>query len=118
MVKRTGPSNPGLKLLIRDLKRLSLKEKVNVWTATARNLEKSTRTRRSVNLVKIEKYAKEQETILVPGKVLGSGTLTKNIQVAAFAFSDSAKVKLGTKAMTLPMLMQKNPKGKNVRILG
>jgi len=118
MAKRTGPSNPYLKQLIRELKKLSLKEKTALWRATALNLEKSTRRRRSINLVKIEKYANDQETILVPGKVLGSGMVTKNIQVAAFQFSDSAKTKLGKKALSLPMLMQQNPKGKNVRILG
>ena len=118
MVKRTGTTNPHLKKLIRDLKKVSREEKVDIWKAVAFQLEASTRQRRNINLSKIDKYAKEQETLVVPGKVLGTGNTVKPITIAAFQFSASAKQKLGSKAISIPSLLQKNPKGKHVRILG
>ena len=121
MAKITGTSNPYLKQLIRELKRLSLKEKTALWRATALNLEKPTRKRRSINLVKIEKYAKDQETILVPGKVLGSGALDHSVVVAAFNFSTGARALIENakgKCLTIQELIKQNPKGKNVRVIG
>lgn len=118
MAKRTGPTNLYLQELIRNLKKLSNKEKVNIWKAVAKNLEKPTRKRRKVNLSKINKYAKENETILVPGKVLSSGKMEKNTTIAAFQFSEAARMKLGNNAVSIQTLMEKNPKGKNIRIIG
>lgn len=114
---RTGPTNPNLRKLIIDLKKLSNKEKVNIWKSVALELEKSTRQRRFVNISKINLYSKDDETVLVPGKVLGSGSTTKNISVAAFQFSESAKKKLKN-SMLIQELMKKNPKGKNIKIIG
>ena len=118
---KTGPSNIYLRELIDNLKKKSLDEKVNVWKRLAVDLEKPTRQRRIVNLSKIQFYSKEGETILVPGKVLGAGQVDKPTTVAAYAFSGQAKEKIekcGGKAITIPELMQTNPKGAKVRILG
>ena len=117
MVKRTGPTNIHLKDLIRELKKLSRKENVNIWRAIALKLEKSSRQRISVNISKIDRYSKDNETIIVPGKVLGTGSLTKKVIVSAFQFSESAKKKLKD-FISIKELMKKNPKGKNIRIIG
>lgn len=117
---KTGPTNPELKNLIVDLKKLSIQENKKLWKRIAKDLEKSTRSRRIVNLVKISKYAKEDETVLVPGKVLAGGDLTKKATIAAYQFSDSAIDKINKigKAITIKELMEKNPKASKVRILG
>ena len=117
MGKPTGPTNPNLSKLIQELKMLSFKEKVNIWKSIAKELEKPTRRRRSVNLSKIDRYSKDNETIIVPGKVLGSGAISKTVTIAAFQFSESAKKKLKN-FMLIHELMKKNPKGKNTRIIG
>ncbi len=114
---RTGPTNIYLKNLIRDLKRQSSKEKVDVWRALAGQLDVSTRRRRAVNLYKINKYSHDNEVVVVPGKVLGVGEITKNISVCAFEFSSSAKSKIKN-VVDFYELMKKNPKGKNMRIIG
>ena len=103
--------------LIQELKKTSNKEKKNIWKALARYLEKSSRQIHEVNLSKIEKYAKEGETIVVPGKVLGVGEVNKKVTVAALQFSQKAKEKLKS-TLTISELMKKNPKGQKVRILG
>ena len=121
MVKRTGPSNSNLQGLIRDLKKLSTQQKVQLWKRIASDLEKPTRIRRTVNLYKIEKNTRPGEIALVPGKILSLGDLTKKIEISAYQISDSALEKInqaGVKFLPLPELMQKNPNGKKVRIIG
>jgi large subunit ribosomal protein L18e len=121
MVKRTGPTNIVLKNLINELKKASLDQNVNIWKRIASDLEKPSRQRRVVNLSKISKYAKENETIVVPGKVLGSGVLSHKMTIAAYQFSDGAldKInKIGAKVVPLPELIKESPKGKGIRILG
>jgi len=59
--------------------------------------------------------------IIVPGKVLGSGVITKRVSVAAWKFSKSAREKIekaGGRVMSIRELMSENPKGTNVRIMG
>ncbi|MDD5253877.1 MAG: 50S ribosomal protein L18e [Candidatus Nanoarchaeia archaeon] len=116
MTRRTGPTNVHLANLITDLKILANKEKVNLWKRIAKDLEKSTRRRAKVNLYKIERYCKDGEIALVPGKVLSEGETTKKIDVVAYSFSDKAKHKIKGKALTIRQLMKENPKGKKVRI--
>ena len=120
MGKRTGPTSLVLKKLIADLKSLSTKEKVKIWRTVANYLESSSRRRREVNLYKIEKYARDGETVIVPGKVLSEGGLNKKLAVASFKFSESAKTKINKvgKAISIQQLMKDNPKAKKVRILG
>jgi large subunit ribosomal protein L18e len=106
--------------LIGSLKKLSIEREVNLWKRIASDLEKPTRIRREVNLYKLDRYCKENETVIVPGKVLGMGELNKKIHVAAFSFSQSAYDKINQKgtAFSIPELMKRNPSGKGVRILG
>ena len=120
MVKRTGPTNLELKNLIKSLRKLSTGEKVNIWKRIAKDLEKSTRQRRKVNIYKIDKYTQQDETAIVPGNVLSMGELTKKITIAAYRFSESAKNKINKmgKAISIQELMKLNPKGKKVRIIG
>jgi large subunit ribosomal protein L18e len=120
MVKRTGPQNLELQGLIRDLRKLSTKENVNLWKRIAKDLERSTRIRRKVNLYTIEKVLRKDEIAIVPGKVLSLGEFTKKNTIASFQFSDMAKNKINKsgKAISIQQLMKENPKGKKVRIVG
>jgi large subunit ribosomal protein L18e len=120
-MRKTGPTNIHLKNLVRDLKKLHRKENAGLWKRLADELERPTRQRREVNLFTIDLTANDNETIVVPGKVLGEGELNKPVSVAAFKFSESAREKIVRakgKILTIADLMKSNPKGKNVRILG
>jgi len=113
--------NEQLQRLIQELKRKSIEEKVRIWKRIASDLEKPTRNRRIVNLSKIDRYTRNNETIIVPGKVLGSGDLNKKITIAAYAFSEQAlnKIKSSSgKAIYIDELMKSNPKGNKVKIIG
>ena len=113
--------NVTLQRTIEELKKKSLDEKVNIWKRVANDLEKPTRQRRIINLFSINLHSKEGETIVVPGKILGTGDLNKKLTIAAYGFSDKAHNKIkksGSIAMTLGEFMNKNPKGNKARILG
>ncbi len=91
-----------------------------IWRDIAKRLEKPRRSYAEVNLSKIERYSKENDTILVPGKVLGSGEIEHRVNVAALGFSKKAREAI-TKAdgicMSIEELMEENPKGSGVKIL-
>jgi large subunit ribosomal protein L18e len=120
-MKKTGPTNENLKQLIQELRKESSSQKAKIWKRIANDLSKSSRQRRIVNVSKLNRHVKKDETIIVPGKVLGSGALNHSVTVAAFSFSESAKkiiIDAKGKCITIPELMKTNPTGKNVRIIG
>ena len=118
---RTGPTNLHLQNLIRELKTLSSKQDSGLWRRLALDLERPTRSRRAVNLSRIAKFTKDNELVVVPGKVLGSGDMPHKITIAAWDFSAQAVEKInkakGT-CMTIQDLVKKNPKPSEVRIIG
>ena len=120
-MKRTGPTNPELQGLICELRKRSIEQDANLWSRIAYDLEKPTRQRRVVNLSKISRYSKENDVIVIPGKVLGAGQLDHKITISAFQFSDGAKEKIeeaGGKVVGLLDLSKNSPKGKTIRVLG
>ena len=120
-MKRTGPTNPLLQDLIGELKKRSNEQSVNLWKRVALDLERPTRNRRAVNLSRINRYTKENEVVVVPGKVLGSGMLDHKLTISAYQFSEQAKDKLeknGSQIVNLLDLSKEKPNGKKIRIIG
>lgn len=104
-----------LESMIAELK----KSEQPIWKRVATDLKKPSRNARSVNLSRIEKFTKADETAVVPGKVLGSGILTRPVTVIAYQFSDSAASKIkaaGGKALSIEQGVKAN--AKNMRIIG
>jgi large subunit ribosomal protein L18e len=90
------------------------------WLEVAGALSGSTRTRIQINLDKIDKNSKAGEIIVIPGKVLSMGEITKKIKVVAFNFSENAKEKLknaGCEVISIKDEIQKNKDAKGVKIL-
>ena len=90
-----------------------------VWKRVAEELARPTRQYVRVNISKLDKYVRDSEVAVVPGKVLSLGTPTKKLTVAAFQFSNVAKEKINKngQAISIAELVKKNPKGNNVRII-
>jgi large subunit ribosomal protein L18e len=112
--------NNQLKELVHELNLAGATGQGNVWAAIAEDLERPTRKYAAVNLSALARTTKQGEVIVVPGKVLGDGEINHSITIAALGFSASAEAKLrASKAtmMTIKDLMQKDPKGKTVRII-
>jgi len=113
-------TNPRYSALISTLKEASRVNGANLWREIAKRLEAPNRNYAEVNISKISRYAKKDEIIIVPGKVLGSGVIDLQVSVAALNFSDTAASKIkdaNGKCMTIEDLLRDNPNGKCVRIL-
>lgn len=113
-------TNPRLSSLIAELKSTARESGADVWSDVADRLEKPRRTHAEVNLGRIERYAQENETVIVPGKVLGSGVLQKDVTVAAVDFSSTAKTKIEQadgEPIELEQAVEQNPSGSEVRVI-
>ncbi|MBC7108070.1 MAG: 50S ribosomal protein L18e [Methanomassiliicoccales archaeon] len=120
-MKKNEKTNPNLVLLIESLKRESRERGVEIWRDIARRLEKPRRNWAEVNLSRLERYSEDGAVVVVPGKVLGAGNLSKKLTVAAFKFSSSARKKIedaGGKSMTIEQLVKEMPDGSGIRIMG
>jgi large subunit ribosomal protein L18e len=121
MARKIRKENPELIELISFLKRASRENGARIWRDIAERLERPRRVWPEVNVSRIERYAKDGEVIVVPGRVLGAGILTRKVTVAAVGFTGTAREKIegaGGKAMSIPELVEKIPKGSGVRIMG
>jgi len=119
MVRRIGSTNQELRVLIRFLRRAANQYNAPIWDYVAELLSKPTRRRVEVNLGRINRVAQDGDTIVVPGKVLGAGTLSKRVTVAAWSFSKRALEVLRNsgEAITIPELVRRNSKGSGVRVV-
>ncbi len=116
---KTGPTNQVLKNLIQEIRKKAFEDGSKLWKRIADDLEKPTRKRRIVNLYNINRNTKDNETVIVPGKVLATGEIDHAVTVAAFSFSGSAEEKINKvgKAVPITDLMKESPEGKRIRIL-
>src|SRR3989344_473625 len=90
-----------------------------IWLNVARVLSSPRRNKIAVNLGELEKATKEGDSIIVPGKILSQGEISKKIAVIAFAFSKKAKEKLlKTKSQAVNIIdeIKKNPQAKGLKV--
>jgi len=119
--KNLKTTNPELISLIRLLRKSARENKANIWRTVAEYLSKPRRKRIAVNVSRINRYTKDGDEVVVPGKVLGAGLITHPVKVAALDFSDQARRKIigaKGKCLSIPELIKLNPKGSNVKIVG
>jgi large subunit ribosomal protein L18e len=117
---KTAKTNTNLIELSSALYKFSSENKLPIWRRVADDLLMPTRKRRLVNLFTLDLYSKDGDIVVVPGKVLGTGDINHKVTVAAYAFSSSAIAKIRqakVNVMSIKDLVEKNPKGKDVRIL-
>lgn len=118
--KRSKKTNPAVLRAIARLYKISNENKALIWKDVADILKGSTRQKVEVNLDRIARVVNKNETIVVPGKVLGTGSIGIPITVAAFSFSESARRKIlsaNGRDIGILELADKNPKGSGVRII-
>ncbi len=120
MSNPTRKTNAQLVEVINQLKAQSRDTGAAVWRDVAMRLSKSRKNWAQPNLSRVSRYAPEGATILVPGKLLGSGELSANHTIAAYSVSNGAREKIeaaGGRVVTYSELMNENPSGKGVVIL-
>ena len=97
------------------------KNKAPIWRALQEELLGPRANRREINIGRLAEISKADDVVIVPGKVLGTGSLGHKVTVCAFSFSQSAARKIiesGSKVVTFDDLIDKHPDGKGVRIIG
>ena len=114
-------SNSSLVKTIMDLKEASRKNDAPLWRSIATRLEGSSRNWPSVNISKLEYNINKNGKAIIPGKLMGTGIVTKKMTVAAYSFTDSAKEKIqsaGGKCLTYNEMIKAIPKGTDVMVIG
>lgn len=103
---------------VQETIRLALKNKG--WFKVAQILSASTKEYSSVNLMAIDKQTKQGEIVIIIGKVLSSGDLTKKVKIAALGISETAREKLkSTKSEFVSIMdeIKSNPKAEGVKLI-
>ncbi len=119
--RETAKTNEALVDLIDQLKAQSRSTGTALWRDVALRLERSRRNWSQPNLSRLSRHAADEDMVLVPGKLLGSGDVLGKPTVAAFSFSSGAQEKIeaaGGEVMSIAELMERNPTGTGVYILG
>ena len=104
-----------------DLKKASTKNDAPIWGKLAEYALKPSIARRDINLNRINELTKDNDTVVFPGKVLGTGNISHKITLFSFSISNSAAAKIvekGGKLITHSDLIKQNPTGKGVILLG
>ncbi len=90
-----------------------------IWLDAARLLASGTVTWPEVNIARLARIG-DASAVFVPGKVLGTGSLEKKLNVGAFSFWASARSKIeqaGGKAFTVEEFVKKYPEGSGVALV-
>lgn len=120
-MRSRGTRNPNLVALLHLLRKTANKYKAGIWRTIANYLSRTRSRRIAVNVSRINRYTREGDTVVVPGKVLGAGILDHPVTVAALHFSKQAREKIlmaRGKCISIEELIQMNPRGSNVKIIG
>jgi large subunit ribosomal protein L18e len=100
------------------LERKARSEKVPIWRDAARLLSSGTVNWPEVNVARLARLG--ASAVFVPGKVLGTGTIDRKLNVGAFSFSASARSKIeaaGGKTFTVEEFVEKYPEGSGVALV-
>ncbi len=109
-MKQTGPTKKSKRDLIRQLEKESISRKEEIWKTISKVLQKPSRNQTNVNVGKLALLSKKfpKKTLVVCGKVLGTGIIDTPVSVAGSEFSESAVKKIEAakgKAVTLVELI-------------
>ncbi|MDE1865172.1 MAG: 50S ribosomal protein L18e [Candidatus Micrarchaeota archaeon] len=92
---RINVERQDLKDWLQELKGASRGERnAKLWKRVLELSAVPARSRRSVNIYKINKYTKDGDNVVVPGKVLSEGRMDHKVNITAIEFSASALVRL------------------------
>jgi large subunit ribosomal protein L18e len=120
MARPIPKENSELVRLIVELRRAARSHRAPIWATVADRLERPRHRVVPVNVGHLERLAETGETVVVPGKLLAHGPLSKPLTVAAFAYSKDARTKIhaaGGVAISVHDLIKVKPDGAGVRLL-
>lgn len=91
-------------------------KKSGMWVEVAGMLSCPARRMTNANLDEIDKKAKDGDVVVVAGKVLGTGNLSKKIKLIAFSFSKSAEEKLRKNKTEFSKIMDEIDKNQKIKL--
>lgn len=97
------------------------KTKAPIWKEMERRLLKTKISKREVNVDRLSNYTKDGDVVIVPGKILGGGSLGHSVVVYSYSISKLAAEKItnaGGKILEIQDFIQKYPHGSGVKIIG
>ena len=109
-----------MRLLLSYLRKKSNEYDAPIWRRVAELIDKPKRQRVAVNLSKINRYTREGDWVIVPGKVLGAGELDHSVNLACLKLSEKAYRKLvesGSKIYKIREFVELRPTGSEVKII-
>ncbi|MDD1720522.1 MAG: 50S ribosomal protein L18e [Euryarchaeota archaeon] len=118
--KKTEKTNPELIELIRVFRQSAREHQAAIWKELARRLEAPSNNHAEVNLSRLNRSTSSDDVVVVPGKVLGTGSIDHPICIAALSFSETARVKIlaaSGKIETFSKMMDTMPSGSNIKII-
>ena len=107
--------------MVKELKGASKKNNAPIWSRLAELALKPSSARRTINIGQIDKFVKDNDVIVVPGKVLGTGNISHKITLCSFSMSTTGAKKVlqsGGKILSFSELIKSHPTGKGVIIIG
>ena len=118
--QKTEKTNPQLKLLRETLKVFAREHQADIWKELARRLDAPSSNYAKVNLSRLNRYTNSGDVVIVPGKVLGAGSINHPISIGALSFSENARLKLLAAAgtvVTIDEIIKGSPTGSDVKII-
>lgn len=82
---------------------------------------KQRRRRRTVNIIHLSRSTNPNDSVVVAGKILGTGGIGHPITVGAYSCSQTALKKIekaGGKVLPVEEMAKRNPSGRGLKILG
>ena len=113
--------NPIIKETLEKLRKVSKEKNETFWSSVIKTLPCSNSRRPVVNVGKISQLTKENDLVLVPGKILGDGLIDHAVTVGALFMSKSAGKKItaaGGSVLSLIEFVEKYPDGSGVIVMG
>jgi large subunit ribosomal protein L18e len=121
MLRTIAKENPELRRTLIELRRAAKAHDAPVWAAVAELLARPRHQSNPLNVGQLERLAEDKAmALVVPGKLLAQGRITKPVTVAAFHYSEVARAKIhkaGGTAVSILELVKTHPDGSGVHIL-
>lgn len=114
-------TNQTVLVMSREFRKASKNNDAPIWSRLSQQALKPTVARKVINLHKINKLTKDNDVVVFPGKVLGTGILSHKITLCSFAMSSTAKHKIldsGGKILDYKDMIKEFPTGRGVTLLG
>ena len=99
---------------------IALALKTPAWNKYVKILSQPTKKYSSINLREIDQQTSMGDSVMIPGRVLSDGEITKKIRICSFGISKEALERLGkTRSEWVSILdeIKKNPKAEGVKLI-